>query len=978
MKLRNPPTGHGTGHKAGPGAAGTSSRGERKTGGPTSKPGAKVSAELTTGISSDPPSGAGEPPRDLPDRVERGGDTASRAARALAVEIGAAKPRGAKNRAAQSASFGAKLMSLASGKGVKKALLTLGLGVALLGGAVQTASADVIHVGQRPATEQAAQRIAAEMGEPYVHVKADKSALEEVLKRAEAGELKMTHLILSYEQGKLPSSWEWSQLKQQYPNAFKQVERVHVIGHDLAQNPLQSWQGSIFENARGVVSFDLATAVEHGPASAFVLEQTTKALAGVPTGLSPQDALIHAKTVAGKGAAGDVRTRVDIGQQHHVQAPENVMSEWLDARAQETAPITRAELESKLRELHAQEGGITDGMLGVLQWRLGDRKFKVDYDAARLSAHVVDIRRAAGPQRAIDALLAGEVHQVRHQLAIDATTAPYAQERSPLFNHEIARGVPMTGDAAIPTQGIQGTAYLVDGLGVIRNGEVQVQAIRHPSHGDGYQLTFKLGDAAGHALELHIAGHESGRLIDKTIVNHAPTEDGRVVTVEKTDAIQATATLENQQPEMSVGPALRLEKAGVYRVDYFPESISKQSLRSEVQLQVYGATDAERNARLGALLDELGLAAIRSAPSPEAEQKLIALRLLEQADPRAHHALLDRIEQREDVTIARLHDALVAAEVPPAFLQQAYFAEASPGHISVIVPGQSEAYARRGVRAIYHTVSKADIFAFIAADGALMSTKDRLQVGKVFRGMSSDTDLRTGGADFVFTRQVTAPMGNPDMYQMRGGAIVMKPDVLDRADWFAYSGDQYGTTLAGDRGEPTEAVKALAQRTFDEMKARGDPAVQGQEPDAWLKNLIRSQIDSREDAYLTRPVGRHQVSETTGTTNETMLEGTIPLSQIEAFLVRTAEDRDATVAKLKELGVHEIGGVKVEDFVQVREKFFTEEQMKKLEEQPLEVQPGDKVGDELKDKRLQFYVRNNPQKAPGAGDLSGTREYFIA
>src|SRR5688572_17163749 len=130
------------------------------------------------------------------------------------------------------------------------------------------------------------------------------------------------------------------------------------------------------------------------------------------------------------------------------------------------------------------------------------------------------------------------------------------------------------------------------------------------------------------------------------------------MTVEKTDAVQASATVDNQQPEMSIGPALRLEKAGEYRIDYFPESISKQSLRYELHIQAYGSTDAERNERLRAVLNEIGLGkAIGNQPSQETEQKLMAFRLLEQADPRAHHALMDRVEKGENVTLQELHNA---------------------------------------------------------------------------------------------------------------------------------------------------------------------------------------------------------------------------------------------------------------------------------------------------------------------------------
>lgn len=903
------------------------------------------------------------------DRMETNAGALS-AARSISLSTKAATT--SRNRGAEGATLGTRLMSFAGSGAVAKAAAAIALGVSLLGMA-QPASADVVQIGKSHGTpvEQAAQKIADEAGEPYVLVGASKAALAKIFQQANDGEMEIRHLILDIGHGKLPAAAEWQKLQQQFPAAFDQVQVVHVIGQKLKGHPFDAWKGELFPNASAVVTFSLSKNVKHGPASAWLIEQTTASIAGMDPGasLSPHEAQIQAKAIATSAALPGVGVRVDVGKQSFIPGPDNGaaagLSSWLGAKAA-NGSLTRAVLQKKLKELGSLPKGFSAGMLADLAQRVAKLGPFVDYDAARLTAHLADIERVAGTKLALKALQDGNVDQVRHELATKANGAHYAKERSNLFAKEVPRGLPLDGDAAIPTGGIQGAPYLVDGLGTVRNGEVNIQAIRHPKNGDGYQLTFKLGDEAGYRLEKFMnAG--GATLIDKTIMNQAPV-DGRVVTIEKTDAVQATATVENQPPEMSVGPALRLEKADAYRLDYFAESISKQSLRGEVQLQVYGKSDAERNQRLRDVLQELGLKdALGGKPSAETEQKMKALRLLEQADPRAHHALADRLDKGGDVTPAELHAALTAAEVPPAFVEQAYFAEGAPGHLSVIVPGQSEAYARRGVHALYHTMGNAETFAYIAADGALMSTKDRLQVGKVFRGMSSDEDLRTGGADFVFTRQVTTSTGNPDAQLMSGGAIIFKADVLDRADWFAYAGDNFGTTLSGDRGAPTEAVKEVARRTYERMKAAGKFAEQPYEFEPWFKAYVGQQLDQRENTYLPRPVGRHQVAKTEDTSNETMLEGTIPLSQMERFIVPNDQARERTLAKLKALGVNEINGTKVEDFVQVRKgRFFTDEEMLRFQN-PVDAKPGDKTTNELKDPRLEFYVKNKPFQLPGVG-----------
>lgn len=929
--------------------------GKSGTGG-TSESGTTPGTEVRTETSRTEPGSPVDVPKDNPGALA--------ALRSLALQQKTPEKKKG-NQGSKSATLGAKLMDFARGETGKKAFAAMSLGMSLFG-TVQNAAAEVVHVGSGTEVQQAAQQIAKDTGQPFVQVDANKAALEKVLQRAEAGEISLKHLVLDWGEGTaMPQSWEWQQLQQQYPKAFDQVEQVHIIGSNLQNHPFQGYSSSLFKNAKALVAFDLSTAMEPGPASAWVLEQTTQGVASLPAGMSPQDALIQAKKLAAQGASGGVATRVDIGDQSHTQAVESPLGAWLDEQGQSGKPVSMGALEAKLKELAATPEGLSDSVLGSLAARLSQPGFAIDYDAARLGQHLIDVRRAAGSETAAKALQDGRIHEVRQELAAQQNPALYAQERSPLFSTEITRGVPLTGTSAIPTGGLQGQAFLVDGLGTIRNGEVNVQAIRHPKNGDGIQLTFKLGHGAGAALEKLLNAHNA-TLVDKTIVNQAP-KDGRVVTAEHGDQVSASATVDNQQPEMSVGPALRLEENNKFRLDYFPESMAKQSMRGEVQLQVYGASDATRNVQLRQVLEELGLKdVIGGKPSEVTEQKLIAFRLLEQADPRAHHALMSKLEQGGAVSLQDLQQALIAAEVPPAFLQQAYFANAAPGHLSVVVPGQSDAYARRGVHALYHTMGNAETFAFIASDGALMSTKDRLQVGKVFRGMSSDEDLRSGGAEFVFTRQVTTGVGNPSAYEMRGGAIIFKPDVLDRADWFAYSGDRYGTTLAGDRGKPSEAVRQIAQRAYQALKDQGDASVQGQDFDTWFNARIQSQVDHRENIYLPRPVGRHQVRETTGSSNETMLEGTIPLSQMERFIVPNQEAKDKVLAKLKSFGINEINGVKVEDFVQGRDKsFFTEEEMLRLQ-QPVDAKPGERVTDPKRDPRLQFYVRNQaPVTLPG-------------
>jgi hypothetical protein len=912
-------------------------------------------------------------PTDANDTKQSAGALA--ALRSLALET--KTPEREHNRGAEAATLGAKLMSLMRSDASKKAYAVAGIGMSLFGMA-KPAAAQVAMVEQNVAQtlQQAAQQIAQETGDPYVQVDANYNALKTVFEQVEAGDLEIKHLILNQPSGYGGmSSYNWQNLKNKYPQAFEQVEKIHFIGPQADADKIGKDATDLFPNVKAVVAFDVSGALDPGPASAWLLQQTSAAVDGMPSGdLSAQDALIAATSIAQSGTELNARVEVQVQGQTHAQlAQPTEVDTWFEARIKDNKePIGKGELQAVLTGYAKTPEGITDGQYGSLRGKLEKNLTKFDYEAARWATHLIEVRVVGGADAATAALEAGNVHEVRHELAQGLQNTNYVGERSPLFSANVREGVPLDGKAELPIDGPQGTAFLVDGLGEIRNGEVNVQAIHHPKHGDGYQLTFKVGDDAGARIEEWLEGKGDARLVDKTIVNHGRTDDGRVVTAEPGDVEEAQAHDGQSKPTMSLGHAMRYEKDGKYRVDYFAESISKQALRGEVHIQVYGKNADQMKDRARDVLDDLGLKdAVMGTPSDADKEMLKALRLLEQSDPRAHHAIRDKLENGETVTIDDLHKALIAAEVPPAFLDQAYFAEVAPGHMSVVVPGQSEAYARRGVRAVYHTISKPEIFAYIANDGALMSTKDRVAVGTVFRGMSSDTDLRTGGADYVFTRQVTDGMSNPSSF--RGGALVLKDDALDRTDWYAYTSDRYGTTLSGDRGEAPDAVREVAQRTYDELKEADDSSVKNKTFDQWFERLIKGHTDSRQNIYLPRPVGRHQVDATSGTGNETMLEGTVPISQIKEFVVKTDEAKQKTLDKLKELGVTEINGMPVEDFIKVRSNLLEE-----LEADP--ATPGGVDAQDTKpaDPRLQYYVRNDKPADDGVRVANLTAPAWVA
>ena len=115
--------------------------------------------------------------------------------------------------------------------------------------------------------------------------------------------------------------------------------------------------------------------------------------------------------------------------------------------------------------------------------------------------------------------------------------------------------------------------------------------------------------------------------------------------------------------------------------------------------------------------------------------------------------------------------------------------QVSPGYSTYAEPGRGEAFAKKhpGFRGLLH-----DLHTVKATAGALMnglySTLGRWSRGLATHGASSESDMGRGSGDSVFTRL----WRDDQPKEINGVAILIKPDTLDRTDWYAYHDDQYG------------------------------------------------------------------------------------------------------------------------------------------------------------------------------------------
>ena len=199
--------------------------------------------------------------------------------------------------------------------------------------------------------------------------------------------------------------------------------------------------------------------------------------------------------------------------------------------------------------------------------------------------------------------------------------------------------------------------------------------------------------------------------------------------------------------------------------------------------------------------------------------------------------------------------------------------EVFPGYSTYVEDGKYEEYlAKYGedVRAVHMLNSMSADSVYQVLTTGLMSTTERFSRGVVKNGISSVLDIDSGGADNVFTRIMNAEQRS----KIQNHAVVLKPEIFDRTDWYAYNVDSYGSTneahFAG-RLAPEE----IFRRTMGDLK--------------------------------------HYSAD-----NEQMFRTGIGVDYIEAIEVDEL-DRDELLEGLREKGLSEVNGRPIEEVIVARE-----------------------------------------------------------
>jgi hypothetical protein len=369
----------------------------------------------------------------------------------------------------------------------------------------------------------------------------------------------------------------------------------------------------------------------------------------------------------------------------------------------------------------------------------------------------------------------------------------------------------------------------------------------------------------------------------------------------------------------NAGYALTLETPE-YKIQYFPEETSQQALRGTMRVRGFGKTQAEQRANLAKGFEAAGAQEVLRPCKAQNQRLHLNMRLLWQADPKTAYEL----SQLPNLTDSKVNKALVNTNVSPSFIKNVRYSEVSPGYFTGVVPGQGELYANYGVQALVHQTSYAKNVVDIVLGGGLICTTERMARGIHIAGLSSDDDMNTGGADYVFTRLLMAD----ENQNLDGFNLVMKTKLLDRTDWFAYEDDNFGsTTIVNNRGKAStklqNAYKAalLKDKTNNRKVAKSHGGWDINKGGAKHIKFDELHADFTTTPFVHRATGKEflELLHETGDTveNEVMFRNGISLTDIDHVVVNRTSKRKSLLKAFKQAGITQINGSPAASFVRL-------------------------------------------------------------
>lgn len=441
-------------------------------------------------------------------------------------------------------------------------------------------------------------------------------------------------------------------------------------------------------------------------------------------------------------------------------------------------------------------------------------------------------------------------------------------------------------------EGIHGKPYSGDG-GYIDNQTINVR--RYYLDGDWqYEFQFKIHEEHEDHLERFwkvFKKDKDFKEANKWLYEPKRMSRGHLAEVDKVGVLP-------EQIDGKIGIRYR-KAAGDAPVTELRVGNEARALKGQVRLLVQTDDPAVAFRELEKVADEMQIPHILRAPSAARQEIEIKRRILRQFAPKesviwdfekatgrargAPSLVVKGAKRLPDSEVAKRFEKL-RKENPAVgkVLQDAKTREITYGHTTTYSKAQAEIF--KDVPGLYHDsrLSSQDLADILGAKkSSLMSSASRFEKGVFKTGTSTKEDFGTGGARSLFMRvsrdEYTIKYADPKWDvpgRVKKVRFVSKGKPLGRQDWYAYNGDEYGSTELIDIRERIGVGKIA--KDFDRMHIA----------------------------------------------NEVMFPHGVDLDDFEYVMVASKQMRDDVIAELKDWGVKKIGKKDIEDFVRFERSAF--------------------------------------------------------
>lgn len=199
--------------------------------------------------------------------------------------------------------------------------------------------------------------------------------------------------------------------------------------------------------------------------------------------------------------------------------------------------------------------------------------------------------------------------------------------------------------------------------------------------------------------------------------------------------------------------------------------------------------------------------------------------------------------------------------------------EVAPGHFTHVNEGFHKTLMKHGLVGTQVSTYNASSVLKVLQTGGHNSTLERVNRGIQKSSGSPTSDINRGGADYIFTRPITTGLKGHSLDTQWGNiAFIYHPRILDRTDWWGSEHDNYGNTK---------------NSTFAEYKGAED--------------------------YIKKMHNNHKNGGTSSA--EITIKKASSANDLMGVWTTSSEKRHEVINLLKENNIHEVNGMKVEDFV---------------------------------------------------------------